>query len=265
MLAGVKRLAKLARVEKWSLIFRGSRESATNFQRIDVARFKRHGRNRGLSPPRPAFGSPNSRVAQGRNVDFGKVMCTLCTLRYAYTGCILALFHFLLPSFASSHLHVHCVNRCTPIPRRFPPPRARNRASKYWTGISVTGCYERDFCSRFVLPLSLSVFKGDYRYVYSIPEFYLDISGGNLSSLHFDVPCFCILICFFLFRLNRAREKDLFLSNKIIHDVTTVARIVETDDELMTHPIWVNKLFTRCQSTCVDRIGGLIIIIIILL
>lgn len=122
---------------------------------------------------------------------------------------------------------------------------------------------------RFLFPLirslSLSVFKGDYRYVYSIPEFYLDISGGNLSSLHFDVPCFCILICFFLFRLNRAREKDLFLSNKIIHDVTTVARIVETDDELMTYPIWVNKLFTRCQSTCVDRIGGLIIIIIILL
>lgn len=123
---------------------------------------------------------------------------------------------------------------------------------------------------RFLFPLrspslSLSVFKGDYRYVYSIPEFYLDISGSNLSSLHFDVPCFCILICFFLFRLNRAREKDLFLSNKIIHDVTTVARIVETDDELMTHPIWVNKLFTRCQSTCVDRIGGLIIIIIILL
>lgn len=156
MLAGVKRLAKLARVEKWSLIFRGSRESATNFQRIDVARFKRHGRNRGLSPPRPAFASPNSRVAQGRNVDFGKVMCTLCTLRYAYTGCILALFHFLLPSFASSHLQPRtlCQPMHTDTPP-FPPPRARNRASKYWTGISVTGCYERDFCSRFSLPLCI--------------------------------------------------------------------------------------------------------------
>lgn len=184
MLAGVKRLAKLARVEKWSLIFRGSRESATNFQRIDVARFKRHGRNRGLCPPRPAFASPNSRVAQGRNVDFGKVMCTLCTLRYAYTGCILALFHFLLPSFASSHLHVHCVNRCTPIPRRFPPPRARNRASKYWTGISVTGCYERDFCSRFVLPLSLFLYLREITVTFIRSPSFISIFQGAIFLLY---------------------------------------------------------------------------------
>lgn len=146
-------------------------------------------------------------------------------------------------------LHSRAVPLLAPFLRLLPPPRTLCQpmhtdtppfppASCSQPCIEILNWYfgNRLLRERFLFPLrslslSLSVFKGDYRYVYSIPEFYLDISGGNLSSLHFDVPCFCILICFFLFRLNRAREKDLFLSNKIIHDVTTVARIVETDDE----------------------------------
>lgn len=123
-------------------------------------------------------------------------MCTLCTLRYAYTDCILALFHFLLPSFASSSSSKPRT-LCQPMHTDTPPfPLARNRyrASKYWTGISVTGCYEKEREREISVPASFSLFRRDYRYVYSIPEFYLDISGGDVSFFELDVACFWYIL-----------------------------------------------------------------------
>lgn len=147
-------------------------------------------------------------------------MCTLCTLRYAYTDCILALFHFLLPSFASSSSSKPRT-LCQPMHTDTPPfPLARNRyrASKYWTGISVTGCYEKEREREISVPASFSLFRRDYRYVYSIPEFYLDISGGDVSFFELDVTCFWytswrdLFKFFYPLLFPSMREEDL-LSN----------------------------------------------------
>lgn len=126
-------------------------------------------------------------------------MCTLCTLRYAYTDCILALFHFLLPSFASSSSSSKPRTLCQPMHTDTPPfPLARNRyrASKYWTGISVTGCYEKEReRERFLFLLrSLSLGKITVTFIRFYPEFYLDISGGDVSFFELDVACFWYIL-----------------------------------------------------------------------
>ena len=119
-------------------------------------------------------------------------MCTLCTLYYAYTDCILA-FHFLRPSFVApanlaytqTHTHTHM--------NTFVFPRVHS-ASKYWTGISVTGCYEREIswvCYRYV---SL-VFRGDYVYSF-LRAFYRNFSDSCERSLTF-------LFLFFVISLQR--------------------------------------------------------------
>lgn len=125
-------------------------------------------------------------------------MCTLCTLRYAYTDCILALFHFLLPSFASS-TPSKPRTLCQPMHTDTPPfPLARNRyrASKYWTGISVTGCYEKEReRERFLFLLrSLSLGEITVTFIRFYPEFYLDISGGDVSFFELDVACFWYIL-----------------------------------------------------------------------
>lgn len=145
-------------------------------------------------------------------------------------------------------LHSRAVPLLAPFLRLLPPPLPRTLCQPMHTDtppfppvscsqpcIEILNWYfgNRLLRERFLFPLlspSLYLREITVTFIRS-PSFISIFQGGNLSSLHFDVPCFCILICFFLFRLNRAREKDLFLSNKIIHDVTTVARIVETDDE----------------------------------
>lgn len=149
-------------------------------------------------------------------------MCTLCTLRYAYTDCILALFHFLLPSFASS-TPSKPRTLCQPMHTDTPPfPLARNRyrASKYWTGISVTGCYEKEREREISVPASFSLFRGDYRYVYSIlsrvlsryfrGRCFLFRVGRSMFLIHLDETC--VFKFFYPLLFPSMREED-FLSN----------------------------------------------------
>lgn len=149
-------------------------------------------------------------------------MCTLCTLRYAYTDCILALFHFLLPSFASSSSSKPRT-LCQPMHTDTPPfPLARNRyrASKYWTGISVTGCYEKEREREISVPASFSLFRGDYRYVYSIlsrvlsryfrGRCFLFRVGRSMFLIHLDETC--VFKFFYPLLFSSMREEDL-LSN----------------------------------------------------
>lgn len=149
-------------------------------------------------------------------------MCTLCTLRYAYTDCILALFHFLLPSFASSSSSKPRT-LCQPMHTDTPPfPLARNRyrASKYWTGISVTGCYEKEREREISVPASFSLFRGDYRYVYSIlsrvlsryfrGRCFLFRVGRSMFLIHLDETC--VFKFFYPLLFPSMREED-FLSN----------------------------------------------------
>lgn len=150
-------------------------------------------------------------------------MCTLCTLRYAYTDCILALFHFLLPSFASSSSSSKPRTLCQPMHTDTPPfPLARNRyrASKYWTGISVTGCYEKEREREISVPASFSLFRGDYRYVYSIlsrvlsryfrGRSFLFRVGRSMFLIHLDETC--VFKFFYPLLFPSMREED-FLSN----------------------------------------------------
>lgn len=149
-------------------------------------------------------------------------MCTLCTLRYAYTDCILALFHFLLPSFASSSSSKPRT-LCQPMHTDTPPfPLARNRyrASKYWTGISVTGCYEKEREREISVPASFSLFRGDYRYVYSIlsrvlsryfrGRCFLFRVGRSMFLIHLDETC--VFKFFYPLLFPSMREENL-LSN----------------------------------------------------
>lgn len=149
-------------------------------------------------------------------------MCTLCTLRYAYTDCILALFHFLLPSFASS-TPSKPRTLCQPMHTDTPPfPLARNRyrASKYWTGISVTGCYEKEREREISVPASFSLFREDYRYVYSIlsrvlsryfrGRCFLFRVGRSMFLIHLDETC--VFKFFYPLLFPSMREED-FLSN----------------------------------------------------
>lgn len=149
-------------------------------------------------------------------------MCTLCTLRYAYTDCILALFHFLLPSFASSSSSKPRT-LCQPMHTDTPPfPLARNRyrASKYWTGISVTGCYEKEREREISVPASFSLFREDYRYVYSIlsrvlsryfrGRCFLFRVGRSMFLIHLDETC--VFKFFYPLLFPSMREED-FLSN----------------------------------------------------
>lgn len=149
-------------------------------------------------------------------------MCTLCTLRYAYTDCILALFHFLLPSFASS-TPSKPRTLCQPMHTDTPPfPLARNRyrASKYWTGISVTGCYEKEREREISVPASFSLFRGDYRYVYSIlsrvlsryfrGRCFLFRVGRSMFLIHLDETC--VFKFFYPLLFPSMREENL-LSN----------------------------------------------------
>lgn len=149
-------------------------------------------------------------------------MCTLCTLRYAYTDCILALFHFLLPSFASSSSSKPRT-LCQPMHTDTPPfPLARNRyrASKYWTGISVTGCYEKEREREISVPASFSLFRRDYRYVYSIlsrvlsryfrGRCFLFRVGRSMFLIHLDETC--VFKFFYPLLFPSMREED-FLSN----------------------------------------------------
>lgn len=149
-------------------------------------------------------------------------MCTLCTLRYAYTDCILALFHFLLPSFASfssSKPRTLCQPMHTDTPP-FPLARNRYRASKYWTGISVTGCYEKEREREISVPASFSLFREDYRYVYSIlsrvlsryfrGRCFLFRVGRSMFLIHLDETC--VFKFFYPLLFPSMREENL-LSN----------------------------------------------------
>lgn len=151
-------------------------------------------------------------------------MCTLCTLRYAYTDCILALFHFLLPSFASSSSSKPRT-LCQPMHTDTPPfPLARNRyrASKYWTGISVTGCYEKEREREISVPASFSLFRGDYRYVYSIlsrvlsryfrGRCFLFRVGRSMFLIHLDETCVFKFFYPLLFPSMREDLLSIFLS-----------------------------------------------------
>lgn len=151
-------------------------------------------------------------------------MCTLCTLRYAYTDCILALFHFLLPSFASS-TPSKPRTLCQPMHTDTPPfPLARNRyrASKYWTGISVTGCYEKEREREISVPASFSLFREDYRYVYSIlsrvlsryfrGRCFLFRVGRSMFLIHLDETCVFKFFYPLLFPSMREDLLSIFLS-----------------------------------------------------